>query len=50
MYKSYPTRKTMPSRMARKHDRQRIFIANYKATALRKKARRKANQNLVSYS
>lgn len=39
-YKSYPTKVVTPSRMARKHMRQAVFIANKKMA----KAQRKANR------
>jgi len=39
-HKSYPTRKTMPQRMARKRARRDVFMANRKASRLRRKAAR----------
>lgn len=42
MFKSYPTKKTTPSRMARKHSRREVFVHNKKAAKLRRKALRLA--------
>jgi hypothetical protein len=39
-YKSYGTRKDTPSRMARKHKRREVFVANKKMAKARKKAAR----------
>ncbi len=38
--RGYPTKKTMPQRMSRKRLRRDVFVANKKATKLRRKAAR----------
>ena len=46
--KSYPNSKTMPQRMARKRMRRDVFIANKKASKLRRKSERLERKSLVS--
>lgn len=49
-YKAYGNRKSTPSRMARKHARREVFVANKKmAKAARKAARLKRKSLEVSY-
>jgi hypothetical protein len=42
--KAYATKKNTPSRMARKHARLETFMANKKATKIRRKADRLARR------
>lgn len=44
--KSYGTRATVPQRMARKRMRRDVFVANSKATKLRRKAVRLLKRKL----
>ena len=46
MFKSYPTKASMPQRMARKRARRDVFVANKKASKLRRKAARIARQQI----
>ncbi len=46
-YQSYGTKKSTPSRMARKHMRVVVFMHNSKAAKAKRKARRLARQNAV---
>ncbi len=43
-YKSYGTRKSTPSRMARKHARREVFVANKKMAKARRKVERLARR------
>ncbi len=45
-YKSYPTKKGTPSRLARKHRRREVFVANKKAARARRKAERLLRRQL----
>jgi hypothetical protein len=42
--KSYPTKQSMPQRMARKRMRRDVFVANKKAAKARRKSARLARQ------
>jgi hypothetical protein len=44
----YPTKKVVPSRMTRKHDRNKVFIQNKKASKLRRKLQRRNRAELES--
>jgi len=45
-YKSYPTKKEKPSRLARKGSRREIFLFNkYEAKRIKTKLRRERNAN-----
>jgi hypothetical protein len=43
-YKSYPNKKSTPSRMTRKHTRHDVFVANKKMAKARRKAARLARR------